>query len=126
MPPPMLFDVVAVGDFQRRLIAVGRRALERNLVEGDGLAGGDGQAIEAPVPTRIFSVRLFNVVAGFADGGFKAAELHDLRFQLGARDRGLHGNRVRSTTPLSSMLTIVQMRSFSPVISSVCPAVSSV
>ena len=87
------FDVVAVGDFQRRLIAVGRRALERNLVEGDGLAGGDGQAIEALRADADIFRPAFNVVAGFADGGFKAAELHDLRFQLGARDRGLHGNR---------------------------------
>ena len=85
--------VVAVSDFQRGLIAVGLRALERDLVEGDGFSRADGQVVEALRADADVFRSAFHIIAGLADGGFKAAELHDLRFQLGARDRRFHRNR---------------------------------
>ena len=85
--------VAAVGDFQRRLVAVGLRALERHLVEGNGFARADDQMVEALRADADVLRSGFHIVAGLADGGFVRTELDNLRFQLGARNRRFHRNR---------------------------------
>ena len=86
-------NIVAVGDFQRLLIAVGNGALARDLIEGNGLAGFDDKVVELlRAKADILCARL-GIFAGLADGGFVRTELDDLRFQLSAGDGRLNGRR---------------------------------